>query len=65
MILSFINIRWVPRVVLKTEGEGGVLKTLGYALGFQHSPRDLVKVNEWKIIFDPYIKESGPSVTWP
>ena len=46
MILSFINIRLVPR---------GVLKTSGYALGFQHSPRDLANVNEWKIIFDPYI----------
>ena len=46
MILSFINIRKVPR---------GVLKTSGYALGFQHSPRDLANVNEWKIMFDPYI----------
>ena len=32
-----------------------MLKTSGYALGFQHSPRDLANVNEWKIIFDPYI----------
>ena len=46
MILSFINIRYVPREVLKT---------LGKALGFQLSPRDLVNVNEWKIIFDPHI----------
>ena len=23
-------------------------------LGFQHSPRDIANVNEWKIIFDPY-----------
>ena len=45
MILSFINIRYVPR---------GLLKTSGYALGFQHSPRDLANVNEWKIMFDPY-----------
>ena len=30
------------------------MKTLGYALGFQHSTRDLVNVNEWKIMFDPY-----------
>ena len=22
---------------------------------FQHSPRDLANVNEWKIMFDPYI----------
>ena len=25
-----------------------------YALGFQHFPRDLANVNEWKIMFDPY-----------
>ena len=34
---SFINIRKVPREVLKTEGE---------VLGFQHLPRDLANVNE-------------------
>ena len=39
MILSFINIRKVPREMLKTEGE---------------APRDLANVNEWKIMFDPY-----------
>ena len=33
----FINIRNVPREVLKTEGE---------ARGFQHLPRDLANVNE-------------------
>ena len=33
----------------------GVLKTSGYAFGFQHSPRDLANVNGWKIMFDPYI----------
>ena len=44
MILSFINIRKVPREMLKTEGEG-----------FQHFPRGLAIVNEWKIMFDPYI----------
>ena len=32
-----------------------MLKTEGVALGFQHSPRDLANVNEWKIMFDPYI----------
>ena len=32
-----------------------MLKTSGYALGFQGSPRDLPNVNEWKIMFDPYI----------
>ena len=46
MILSFIIIRKVPQ---------GVLKSEGYALRFQHSPRDLANVNEWKIMFDPYI----------
>ena len=47
MILSFINIRKVPREMLKTSG---------FALGFQHLPRDLANVNEWKIMFDPYIE---------
>ena len=32
-----------------------MLKTSGYALGFQHSRWDLANVNEWKIMFDPYI----------
>ena len=45
MILSFINIRKIPREMLKTSG---------FALGFQHLPRDLSNVNEWKIMFDPY-----------
>ena len=35
----FINIRKVPREVLKTESEAG---------GFQHLPRDLANVNEWQ-----------------
>ena len=43
MILSFINIRKVPLEV----------KTLGFAFSFQHFPRDLANVNEWKIIYDP------------
>ena len=46
MILSFINICKVPRELLKTSG---------FALGFQHFPRDFANVNEWKIMFDPYI----------
>ena len=45
MILSFIYIRKVPREILKTSG---------FDLGFQHLPRDLANVNEWKIMFDPY-----------
>ena len=52
MLLSFINIRKVPREMLKT----------GFALGFQHLPRHLANVNEWKIMFNPYIEfltESG------
>ena len=36
---SFINIRKVPREVLKTEGE---------ARSFQHLPRDLANANEWQ-----------------
>ena len=47
MILSFINMRKVPREILKTSG---------FALGFQHLPRDLANVNEWKIMVDPYIQ---------
>ena len=50
MILSFINIHKVPREMLKTSG---------YAFGFQHLPRDLANVNEWKIMFDPYNKTSA------
>ena len=46
MILSFINIRKVSRELLNTSG---------FALDFQHLPRDLANVNEWKIMFDPYI----------
>ena len=46
MILSFINIRTVPREMLKTSG---------LALSFQHLPRDLANVNEWKTMSDPYI----------
>ena len=34
----------------------GTLRTSGFALGFQHFPRDLANVNEWKIIFDPSIE---------
>ena len=47
MILSFINIRKVPREMLKTSG---------FALSFQHLPRDLANVNESKIMFDPNSK---------
>ena len=47
MILSFINIRKVHREMLKTSG---------FALGFQHFPRDLANVNDWKIMFDPYVE---------
>ena len=32
------------------------MKTSGFALGFQHFPRDLANVNEWKIMFDPSTK---------
>ena len=56
MILSFINIRKVPREMLKTEG---------FALGFQHLPRNLANVHEWKIMFDLYIEKSYISVYIP
>ena len=46
MVFQSINIRRVPREVLKTTASG---------LGFQHLPRDLANVKTWKIIFDPYI----------
>ena len=36
MVLQYINIRQVPREVLKTAAFG---------LGFQHLPRDLANVN--------------------
>ena len=44
VILSFINIRKVPREC--------------FALGFQHFPRDLADVNKWKIMFGPSINRS-------
>ena len=28
-----------------------------FAIGFQHFPWDLANVNEWKIMFDPSIKD--------
>ena len=46
MVFQCINIRQVPREVLKTAASG---------LGFQHIPRDLANVNAWKAMFDPYI----------
>ena len=47
MVFQCINIRQVPREVLKTAALG---------LYFQHLPRDLANVNAWKIMFDPYIE---------
>ena len=45
MVFQCINIRQVPKEVLKTATSG---------LGFQHLPRDLANVNAWKTIFDLY-----------
>ena len=45
MFFQCINIRQVPREMLKTAASG---------LGFQHLPRDLTNVNAWKTMFDPY-----------
>ena len=42
---SCINIRQVPREVLKNEAGGH---------GFQHLPRDLANVNALKTMFDHY-----------
>ena len=57
MILPFVNIRKVPREMLKTSG---------FALGFQHLPRDLANIDEWKIMFDPYIvKHYAPNICLP
>ena len=47
MVFQCINIRQVPKEVLKTLASG---------LGFQHLPRDLANVNAWKNMFDPYSK---------
>ena len=46
MVFKCINIHQVAWEVLKTAASG---------LGFQHLPRDLVNVNAWKTMFDPYI----------
>ena len=46
MVFQCVNIRQVPREVLKTAASG---------LGFQHLPRDLANVNACKTMFGPYI----------
>ena len=56
MDFQCINIRQVPREVLKTAASG---------LGFQHLPQDLANVNAWKTMFDPYIYVRNSSLdTW-
>ena len=41
---------------LKHRPTRGTLRMLmNDALGFQHFPRNLANVNEWKIMFDPSI----------
>ena len=52
MILACINILKVTREMLKTSG---------FDLGFQHLPRDLANVNQWKIMFDLCIIVNEPS----
>ena len=44
-VFPCINIRWVPRAMLKTSG---------CALGFQHLPWNPANVNAQKNKFDPY-----------
>ena len=46
MILSFINIRKVPREGCKPQAS---------SLGFPHLPLDLANVNEWNIMLIPLI----------
>ena len=48
MVFQCINIRQVPREVLKTAASGR---------GFQHLPRDLANVNASKTMFDLYIED--------
>ena len=38
------------------------MKTSGCAFGFQHFPRDLANVNEYKNMFDPHIQLSSVAV---
>ena len=54
MVFQCINVRQVPREVLKTAASG---------LGFQHLPRDLANVNAWKTMFDPYNNRLSSCVT--
>ena len=51
MVFRCINIRQVPKEVLKTKAFG---------LGLQHLPQDLANVNAWKNMFDPYIANVLP-----
>ena len=55
MFFLCINIRWVPREVLKTEGA---------ARAFQHRPRNPAHVNARKNMFDRFycIKVSKKSI---
>ena len=55
MVFQCINIRQVPREVLKTAASG---------LGFQHLPRDLANVNVWKIIIDRYITKQPSYISY-
>ena len=54
MILSLINICKALREVLKTSG---------FAFGFQHFPLDLENVNEWKTMFDPSIRQHAENTS--
>ena len=54
-IYAIIAIKHDFVIHLHSQGPSGRLKTSGFALSFQHVPRDLANVNEWKIMFDPSI----------
>ena len=56
MVFQCINIRQLPREVLKTAASG---------LGFQHLPQDLANVNTWKTMFDPYNDKTNAAYEIP
>ena len=66
MILSSINICKVT-IKLTFARSLGKVKTSGFALDFQHFPRDLADVNEWKVRFDPSSKRPSinPAIRTP
>ena len=52
---NFISAHHCEELFISSSVYFDLIWTLIFALGFQHLPRDLANVNEWKIMFDPYI----------